>query len=111
MARVQRGLLLALLLALLQAQGLGLWHRVAHAHRALLVAQADHAERLPFGHQGTDDAQCRLYDQLAASDAVGCAGDVAVAPDGAAPAPRPAPTAAAPAAAARPYQARAPPRG
>jgi hypothetical protein len=56
-----RGLLLALalVLALLHAQGLGLWHRVAHAQRVVLATQGHDAHGQAF-------AACM---QLTASDA------------------------------------------
>lgn len=111
MAQAQRGWLLALLLALLHAQGLGLWHRVAHAPRAPLATVAGDTGSQAFGHAAGDDAQCRLYDQLATSDAVGSSPCATLAPlPPATPVPAAGPVAPR-AAATRPYQARAPPQG
>ncbi len=106
-----RGLLLALVLALLHAQGLGLWHRVAHAQRVVLATQGHDAHGQAFGHAAGDDAQCRLYDQLTASDAVGSSHAATAAQRPPARALPALAIAAAPGAAARPYQARAPPQG
>lgn len=60
-----RRLLLALLaLVLLHAQGLGQWHRVAHAG----LHGVQPAAHDPFGHPADDTAECRLYDHLGAAD-------------------------------------------
>lgn len=101
-----------LALALLQAQALGQWHRIAHgggAAPAAATALADDDQSL-FGHAAGDDAQCRLY------DAVGAAAGPAPIPclPPALPAPRFEPAADVQPLAQRtlrPYQARAPPRG
>jgi hypothetical protein len=72
----------ALVLALLAAQALGLWHRTAHAPLPALTTQAthasdhaahahhDHASEHAFGHAAGDSPQCRLFDQLALADAL-----------------------------------------
>jgi hypothetical protein len=58
-----------LVLVLLQAQALGLWHRVAHAplhpklHAAATVP-AGHSAADAFGHDADDEARCRLYDAI-----------------------------------------------
>ena len=104
-----------LVLALLQAQALGLWHRVAHGGGAV-VAAAPAADRgqahdhAPFGHDAGDEAQCRLYDGIGgAALAAACP---ALPPVHAVPEVAPTPVlqrlAELP---LRPYQARAPPRG
>lgn len=138
LAPLRRRAGLALLaLLLVQAQALGLWHRVAHggpaAGAAAMSAEAPRASHGPgdahhaahdhaphghhahhgahglFGHDAGDESGCRLFDQLAAADALSAAP--------AAVADRAPPTAAIAAAATRsagrtlrPYQARAPPR-
>jgi hypothetical protein len=63
-----------LVLALLHAQGLGLWHRVAHAGwdapaQASAIAEVAAAD-VSFGHGSQDHASCRLYDHLGAADAL-----------------------------------------
>lgn len=101
-----RRLLLALLaLVLLHAQGLGQWHRVAHAG----LHGAQPAAHDPFGHPADDAAECRLYDHLGAADGL--------LHTTAALGSEPAPPQVAPALphgqagrAAQPYQARGPPR-
>lgn len=99
-----------LALALLQAQALGQWHRIAHGGNAAVAALAtvgdDHA---PFGHAAGDDAQCRLYDAVGTAAGPGPAPELppvlpvvqaALAAELPPPASR----------ALRPYQARAPPQ-
>lgn len=62
--------------AMLMLQALGLWHGVVHpsGHDGAVVAQAhdhhpgDHGDG--FAGHDEDDAQCRLYDQLAHADVV-----------------------------------------
>jgi hypothetical protein len=136
----QRAGLALLALLLVQAQGLGLWHRVAHggppagaaamsaealralhevcdapheahdhAHDAHHAHHAHQAHHGLFGHDEGDESGCRLFDQLAAADALLAASALVadeLSPTGA--------LAAAPshsaARALRPYQARAPPR-
>lgn len=65
-------LLAALLLgAMLWAQALGLAHRVAHSHAAAGPAAIaggasfQPAGSGPFGHDESQSAQCRLFDQVA----------------------------------------------
>ncbi|MEN9628658.1 MAG: hypothetical protein RJA10_1885 [Pseudomonadota bacterium] len=126
----QRAGLALLALLLVQAQGLGLWHRVAHggpasppavvsaamvsAPASLHERDAQHAHHAHhahdgFGHDPDDNSGCRLFDQLAAADAL-------LAPSALVAAAGPPPwaaTAVSPSAAVRalrPYQARAPPR-
>lgn len=109
--RLLRALLAGVLaFVLLHAQGLGQWHRVAHAglaHAGLHGAQP--AAHDPFGHPADDTAECRLYDHLGAADGLlhtpaapgvdAARGvDTPALPDGQA------------GRAARPYEARAPPR-
>ena len=128
----QRACLALLALLLVQVQGLGLWHRVAHGGPAVASAGAawavqaqpgaraeayDHAHHgqaaYPgahglFGHDAGDESGCRLFDQLAAADAL-LAASALLADE------RPATVAAAPVSSQgagrtlRPYQARAPP--
>ncbi len=67
--RVDRRLAALLLVALLWAQALGLAHRATHglpspAHAGEPVAVA-HASDGPFGHDESQAAECRLFDQLA----------------------------------------------
>jgi hypothetical protein len=142
----QRAWLALLALLLVQAQGLGLWHRVAHggppagaaamsaeapralhehcdaphqahdhahdAHHGHHEHQAHHAHHAHhglFGHDEGDESGCRLFDQLAAADAL-LAASALVADE----LPPTVAMAAAPshsaARALRPYQARAPPQ-
>jgi hypothetical protein len=91
-----------LVLALLLAQALGSMHRVAHAGgpHALAGEHAGHSltAELFSGHDGAAD--CRLYDQLAQSEAAPpAAGQPAAAPPGALPgrAPKALPSSSAPA--------------
>lgn len=110
--RLPRALLAGLLaVVLLHAQGLGQWHRVAHAglHGAQGAPGTQATAHDPFGHPADDAAQCRLYDHLGAAD--GLLHTLAALSS------EPAPQLAVPALpdgqvgrAARPYQARAPPR-
>ena len=56
-----------LALALLQAQALGQWHRIAHGGGPALAAEATAAsadDHHAFGHAAGDEAQCRLYDAI-----------------------------------------------
>jgi hypothetical protein len=77
--RTGRGFAALLVLALLWAQGLGLAHRVLHAPGApaAVASAAEHDDALH--HHAPQSAECRLYDQLAAGDAVAAAALVAVA--------------------------------
>ena len=103
---------LLLLLALLQAQTLGLLHRTAHAPslhgQALAALEGEpRADADGYGHAPQSD-DCRLYDQLALGELLPGAVAVLVAPPAQASAGPPA--AAPPATAAGPaYRARAPP--
>ncbi len=122
----------ALVLAMLLAQGLGLWHRVQHgpavglAHSLRVLAAAPEVGAVAavgqaraeggahhaglFGHATGEDAQCQLYDHASSGLGLLAAAAAAAAPlPAAAPAVRVAP-APAPGAPARPYEARAPPR-
>lgn len=103
-----------LVLALLQAQALGLWHRVAHpslgpATAAQVPGATGAATADPFGHAADDDRQCRIYDALGLADGVATALPVVPAAAAEPRAPRCPATAAPALAAARPYLARAPP--
>lgn len=114
-----------LALALLQAQLLGLWHRVAHppaepgtawvqeaAAAAAAVRGEDAARAGPtdaFGHAADDDAQCRLYDALGLCSGIADAGTSTAEPPAAQAAPRGLAAASPAQAAARAYLARAPP--
>jgi hypothetical protein len=55
-----------LALALLQAQALGQWHRIAHGGGPALAAEATASAdgHQVFGHVAGDEAQCRLYDAV-----------------------------------------------
>lgn len=53
--------------AMLMLQALGLWHGVAHAH---VIHDGAHGTAQAFAGHDDDDAQCRLYDQLAHADLV-----------------------------------------
>jgi hypothetical protein len=81
----QRALLVLLALLLLQAQGLGLWHRVAHGGLPVAAAAAGHVHDAArnhshhdahhdahgvFGHDAGDESGCRLFDSLTAADAL-----------------------------------------
>lgn len=58
-----------LVLALLGAQGLGLWHRLAHdSHSAGLGAAEASRTTLPFGHAADDLPSCQAFDHLALAD-------------------------------------------
>ena len=123
----RRGLLALLALLLLQAQALGLWHRVAHgglpvatavagpAHQATRADAhdahhaADHAAHDAFGHDAGDESGCRLFDPLTVADALLAATALlaSMAPPTLADAEVPTHPAGR---ALRPYQARAPPR-
>ena len=67
---VGRGLAALLAFALLWAQALGLAHRVLHMPGASLAvaSAAGHDDALRHAPQS---AECRLFDQLAAADALG----------------------------------------
>jgi len=100
-----------LALALLQAQALGQWHRIAHgpgaAATGFSAAADDHGV---FGHATGDDAQCRLYDAVGSGAGPWSVPCLALAPlvaqgmQAAQAQPLAGRT-------LRPYQARAPPRG
>lgn len=100
-------------LVLLWAQGMGLWHRLAHDDRhasvsaAAQVAAAEPAVQA-FGHLAGDEHACQAYDHLALADLL--LGAPAVLAVMAAPAPTAAPMAVG-IARSRPrhYSARAPP--
>jgi hypothetical protein len=72
-----------LVCALLLTQGLGLLHRIMHAHGPAGAAHAAHAAHAdPVLHHGTlarlfahhqDAADCQLFDQLSHADGVGLA--------------------------------------
>lgn len=129
-----RRLLLAVLaLVLLQAQGLGHWHRVAHgglhaggsaamqsgagaAGDSLAAApastgQSGRAQRDPglFGHDADDEPGCRLFDHLVSADAL-LSAPAAILLQDALPAEAGTMPADCPGRAPRHYQARAPPR-
>lgn len=74
-----RGFAALLAFALLWAQAFGLAHRVQHAPGAppVVAGAADHDDALRHAPQS---AECRLYDQLAAGDAVAAAASGGVAP-------------------------------
>lgn len=58
-----------LVLALLGAQGLGLWHRLAHdPHAAGVGAVEPSRTALPFGHAADDLPSCQAFDHLALAD-------------------------------------------
>ena len=58
-----------LVLALLGAQGLGLWHRLAHdPHGAGIGAVEASRTTLPFGHAADDLPSCQAFDHLALAD-------------------------------------------
>lgn len=58
-----------LVLALLGAQGLGLWHRLAHdVHTAGVGAAEASRTTLPFGHAADDLPSCQAFDHLALAD-------------------------------------------
>jgi hypothetical protein len=77
----RRALVMLLVLALLWAQSLGLWHGVVHdrhAQNSQAIAQPEHATGHPTGH-GTwerlfssheDAADCLFFDQLSHGDAI-----------------------------------------
>ena len=100
-----------LVLALLQAQALGHWHRVAHAPQALSLHDASPAAPVAdaFGHEADDDSQCRLYDALGLASGIATSPAAMPAAPQATPAPGGHPAAAPARVAAWPYQARAPP--
>lgn len=110
--RVDRRLAALLLVALLWAQALGLAHRTTHglasAVHAAAATEAAHASDGPFGHDESQAAQCRLFDQLALGEPLAPSGEPAAAEAGSACAAPPAARAAARASLAA-YLARAPP--
>jgi len=58
-------------LVLLWAQGMGLWHRLAHDPRAtggVVVATSSAPTAQAFGHPAGDEHACRAYDHLALAD-------------------------------------------
>ena len=128
----RRGLLALLALLLVQAQGLGLWHRVAHGGLSAAAVVAGHAVQVGhheahheavheahheahptapgvFGHDAGDESGCRLFDSLTAADALLAAPALLASTS---PPPRAgAEVPSHPAGRAlRPYQARAPPQ-
>lgn len=59
-----------LVLALLWAQGMGLWHRIAHDPRAPVAVgtPATSTAVATFGHDADDLASCQVFDHLALAD-------------------------------------------
>lgn len=57
-------------MALLWAQGMGLWHRIAHDHRAPMAtgSLAVPSAAATFGHDAGDQASCEVFDHLALAD-------------------------------------------
>lgn len=76
--RVDRRLAVLLLVALLWAQALGLAHRTTHglvsAPHAATATQAAHGSEGPFGHDESQAAECRLFDQLALGEPLAASG-------------------------------------
>lgn len=77
--RVDRRLAALLLVALLWAQALGLAHRTTHglasAVHAAVATEAAHASDGPFGHDESQTAECRLFDQLALGEPLATSGE------------------------------------
>ncbi|WP_295636471.1 hypothetical protein [uncultured Methylibium sp.] len=110
--RVDRRLAALLLVALLWAQALGLAHRTTHglasAAHATAAIEAAHASDSPFGHDESEAAQCRLFDQLALGEPLAASGEAPAAVAGSSCAAAPAVRVAATSSLAA-YLARAPP--
>lgn len=77
--RVDRRLAALLLVALLWAQALGLAHRTTHglasAVHTTVATEAAHASDGLFGHDESQAAQCRLFDQLALGEPLAPSGE------------------------------------
>lgn len=65
-------------LVLLGAQGIGLWHRLAHDHH-LAAATTSATATSTFGHAEGDLQACRAFDHLALADLLSVAAPALVA--------------------------------